>query len=224
MPGPLRPVHTFRDVATAAYCPRKLYYRHRDPEPPETPAAVQAVRSLAVRYEDILAGETNLDEEPIAVTPTTYRSRLGRAKARLPAWDAIAAPRRRDALLTGRKCRGRAHKVITGPTVSLAFAGDPPEQGVWEPQSVHLVAAAKALAWEHETPVESAFAEYPAHGVIRRIDIDGRRTARYREALRAAESIDGPPPRIDNGAKCTPCEFSDECGTRTRSLRSLLER
>ncbi len=221
MPGPSPPVHAFRDVATAAYCPRKLYYRRRQAEPPETPPEVRKLRSLAFRYERILAGETSLDDEPIAVTPTQYRSRLGQARARLDAWDGLADPSQRNVLLSGRDCRGRAHKVLSEPTVSLAFAGDPPEQGVWKPQSVRLVAAAKALAWERETAVERAFAEYPAHGVVREIALGTRRKARYREAVRIAESIDGPPPRVD-GVKCAPCEFSDDCGTRTRSLRSLL--
>lgn len=222
MTGPSRPVQTFRDVATAAYCPRKLYYRRRQSEPPEIPPEVRDLRSLACQYETILAGETRLDDKPITVTPTQYRSRLGQARARLDAWDRLVDPTRRDALLSGRDCRGRAHKVLAGPSVSLAFAGDPPEQGVWAPQSVHLVAAAKALAWERETAIERAFAEYPAHGVVREVALGTRRKARYREALRVAESIDGPPPRVDSDAKCTPCEFSEECGTRTRSLRSML--
>lgn len=216
-------MHTFRDVATAAYCPRKLYYRRRQAEPPETPPDVRRQRALAFRYGEILNGEERLDEAPIAVTPTQYRSRLGRAKARLDAWDGLVAPDERNALLSGREVRGRAHKVLADePTVSLAFAGDPPEQGVWRPQSVRLVAAAKALAWERETVIDRAFAEYPGHGVVREIDIDTRRKAAYREAVRAADGIDGPPPRIENDRKCTPCEFNDECGTRTRSLRSLL--
>jgi CRISPR-associated exonuclease Cas4 len=215
-------MHAFRDVATAAYCPRKLYYRQRQPEDRETPEAVQQRRELAFRYERLLCDDDALRTAPIAVSPTTYRSRLGCLKARLSEWDALADPADRDVLLSGRECRGVAHKLLPGPTLSLVFAGEPPEQGVWQPQSVRLVAAAKALAWERETAVERAFAEYPAHGVVREVDIGTRRRAQYREAVRTAETIDGPPARADSDAKCSPCEFSGECGTKTRSLRSLL--
>jgi len=217
-------MHAFRDLETAAYCPRKLYYRRRQPAE-ETPDRVARRRDLAFRYESLLADEAALREAPIAVTPTQFRSRLGSAKARLTEsdWRGIVDPDGRDVLLAGRECRGVAHKVLAeAPTVSLVFTGKPPEQGVWHPQSVRLVAAAKALSWERETPVERAFAEYPAHGVVREIPLTTRRKAAYREAVRTADAIDGPPPRVDNDAKCAPCEFRDECGTRTRSLRSLL--
>jgi len=215
-------MHAFRDVATAAYCPRKLYYRRRRPDE-ETPASVRRRREVAFRYERLLADDAALSAAPIAVTPTQFRSRLGCAKARLDAWDRLADPDDRDVFLTGRECRGVAHKLLADePTVSLVFAGRPPEQGVWEPQSVRLVAAAKALAWERETDVGRAFAEYPAHGVVRAVELTTRRKAAYREAVRTADAIDGPPARVDNDAKCRPCEFNDECGTRTRSLRSLL--
>jgi len=216
-------MHTFRDVETAAYCPRKLYYRRRRP-PEETPDTVGRRREVAFRYEHLLTDESALRDAPIDVTPTQFRSRLGGVRARLADrdWAGLVDPGDRDVLLSGRECRGIAHKVLDGPTLSLVFAGEPPERGVWHPQSVRLVAAAKALAWERETPVERVFAEYPAHGVVREIELTTRRRAAYREAIRTAASIDGPPARVDNDAKCAPCEFSDECGTRTRSLRSLL--
>lgn len=102
------------------------------------------------------------------------------------------------------------------------FTGEPPDTGVWEPQSVRLVAAAKALSWEREQPVETAVAEYPAYGVVRSVELTTRRTAAYREAVAAAEAIDGPPARTTNRSKCKGCEYSGQCGVRTRSLRSLL--
>lgn len=216
-------MHGFRDVATAAYCPRKLYYRRRQPERPSTPPAVERRRDLAFRYEELLADDDTLRDAPIAVTPTQYRSSLGCAKARLDIWERLVDPDDRDVLLSGRECRGIAHKLLADePTVSLVFAGEPPEQGVWHPQSVRLVAAAKALSWERETAVERVFAEYPAHGVVREVSMTTRRRAQYREAVRTADTIDGPPARVDSDARCGPCEFSDDCGTRTRSLRSLL--
>lgn len=215
-------MHAFRDVETAAYCPRKLYYRRQSPQE-EPPDRVERRRELAFRYERLLADRAALQAAPIAVTPTQFRSRLGAAKARLSAWDRLVDPDGREVLLSGRECRGIAHKLLeSDPTVSLVFTGDPPDQGVWHPQSVRLVAAAKALAWERETPVERAFAEYPAHGVIREVELTTRRRAAYREAVRTAGAIDGPPARVDNDAKCAACEFSDRCGARTRSLRSLL--
>jgi len=213
----------FRDVATAAYCPRKCYYRRRDPDRDRTPPpAVVAVRDLAFDYPTLLDDADALRSAPIAVTPTTYRSNLGAARARLDAWDAIADPADRDVFVSGEDCRGVVHKLLDGPTLSLVFAGDPPDRGVWHPQSVRLVAAARALADERETPVERVYAEYPAHGLVRAVDVDARRLGAYRAALRTARSIDGPPPRTRDKVKCDPCEFTDRCGVRTRSLLGRL--
>ncbi len=63
--------------------------------------------------------------------------------------DGLVAPTATDAYLEGKDARGIAHKVVAGqdgPAQTLVFAGQPPEDGVWEPQSVRLVAAAKALS------------------------------------------------------------------------------
>ena len=219
-------MHAFRDVATAAYCPRKLYYRRRQPaDARETPPEVRRRRAVAFRYPELLADDAALRDAPVDVTPTQFRSRLGSAKARLDCWGALADPDSRDVLLTGKDCRGVAHKRFAGPagpSLSLVFTGEPPETGVWHPQSVRLVAAAKALSWEQETPVERVYAEYPAYGVVRAVDVGPRRSAEYREAMRAARTVDSPPPRVDSDAKCQSCEFREECGVRTRSLRSLL--
>ena len=217
-------MHAFREVETAAYCPRKLYYRRRDPdETDDLPEKVLERRALAFEYEQLLADEDKLKDAPIDTTPTQYRSNLGCAKARLDRWDEIVNPAEQEVLLSGRECRGIAHKLFDSPpSLSLVFGGEPPEQGVWQPQSVRLMAAAKALSWERETAVDRVFVEYPAYGIIRSVDVDARRTAAYREAVRIADAIDGPPARVDNDAKCEPCEFRSECGVKTRSLRSLL--
>jgi len=219
-------MHTFRDVETAAYCPRKLYYRRRAPdEDREPPTEVHERRALAFEYEALLADDRKLESAPIATTPTQFRSNLGCSRARLDRWEEIADPDEREVLRTGRECRGIAHKLFDSPpSLSLVFTGDPPEQGVWHPQSVRLMAAAKALSWERETAVERVFVEYPAHGIVRSVDVDARRTAAYREAVRIADAIDGPPARTDDDAKCEPCEFRSQCGVKTRSLRSLLGR
>jgi CRISPR-associated exonuclease Cas4 len=217
-------MHAFREVETAAYCPRKLYYRRQSSGQEETPEEVAARRGLAFEYERLLDDDSAIRNAPIAVTPTQYRSSLGCAKARVDRWEALADPPDREVFLSGRDCRGVAHKLLGGtpPSLSLVFAGKPPETGVWHPQSVRLVAAAKALSWERETGVERVFAEYPAYGVIRGVDVTVRRTAEYREAVRTADAIDGPPARTDNRAKCEACEYQPECGVTTRSLRSLL--
>jgi CRISPR-associated exonuclease Cas4 len=59
--------------------------------------------------------------------------------------------------------------------------------------------------------------------VIREVELTTRRTGDYRRALRTAESIDGPPARAANDAKCEPCEYREACGPKTRSLKSMLE-
>lgn len=217
-------MHAFRDVEIVTYCPRKLYYHRQSPEEVETPVTVEAKRDLAFRYPELLTDDVELEAAPIDVTPTQYRSNLGCARARLDCWEDIADPAARDVYVRGRDCHGIVHKVprTDAPTLSLVFGGRPPRQGIWQPQSVRLVAAAKAISWERETDVERAFAEYPAYGVVREIEIDARRTATYRAAVRTASAIDGPPARTNQRSKCTPCEFQPRCGVRTRSLRSLL--
>lgn len=218
-------MHSFRDVETAAFCPRKLYYRRRDGGSPSIPDVVSNRRALAVEYDRLLTDDRFLDAAPIDVTPTQLRSRLGSAKAKLgDRWERIVNPAERNVFTRGRDCQGIIHKRLgeSPPSLSLVFTGRPPTQGVWESQSVRLVAAAKALSWETETAVDSVVAEYPAYGVIRPISVDVRRTARYREALRIAEHIEDPPARTDNREKCSGCEYRDQCGVRTRSMRSLL--
>jgi CRISPR-associated exonuclease Cas4 len=220
-------MQAFSALATAAYCPRQLYYRRRNGDH-EVPEAAAERRALAFRYPALLAADHDLRAEPIDATPTQFRARLSAAKERLDAWADLVDPARREVLIEGKDARGIAHKVLgeagAERTVSIVSAGEPPEQGVWEPDSVRAVAAAKALAWEREEqePIDHAFVEYPAHGVVRRITIGTRRRAAYRHALRVARTLDGPPPRLDDDTKCEPCDYRAECGTRTRSLRSLL--
>lgn len=214
-------MHTFRDLETAAYCARKLYHRHReaDVDVPD----VSDRRNLAFEYEHLLDIDAALLAAPIEVSPATFRERVEATKRECDAWADIADPPRREVRLTGKDCRGVAHKVLERPLApSLVFTGDPPDQGVWEPQAVRLVAAAKALAWERERPVDRAFAEYPTHGVIREVPLTTRRKAAYRRALGTADRIDGPPPRAANDAKCAPCEYRETCSPRTQTLASKL--
>ncbi len=213
---------TFGELATAAYCPRKLYYRRRDGgwEPPDE---VEAVRALAFRYAELLEGPEALAGAPIAVDPEAWRANLRRARGSLGAWSALTDPADRDRRLDGRDCRGVAQKVLADPAgVSLVSAGDPPSDGVHRPLRIKAVAAAKALAWERQEPVEHAYVEYPAHGVVRRVPLDGRRRAEYRRVLRTVRRLEGVPPRIRDRSKCAACEYRETCGVRTRTLRSLL--
>ena len=220
-------MHAFTDLETAAYCPRKLYYRRTrgDEEPPEEASeAARRVREVAFRYPELLEPSNEVPPE-VEATPTQFRARLSCARARLDeeVWAGLADPAARDVFLEGREARGIAHKLFGDPPVpSLVFAGDPPDRGVWEPQGVRAVAAAKALAWERQRPVERAFAEYPAYGAIREVRLTTRRKAAYRRSVRTIESMDGPPARVENDEKCRACGYRSTCGTRARSLRSLL--
>ncbi|MFW5919638.1 MAG: CRISPR-associated protein Cas4 [Halanaeroarchaeum sp.] len=214
----------FSDLRVAAYCPRKLYYVRRDDrEPPER---VRNVRDLAFRYSDLIdADDGALSALPIEVPASQYRDRLLESKRVRDDWPALVDPPAREVHLAGRNCRGIAHKVLEDPPrPSIVSAGSPPERGVWEPQRVHAVAAAKALAWERERPVERAIVEYPAYGVVRDLRITTRHKAAYRRTLRAVRALDGPPPRLDDGSKCKSCEYRGECGVRTRTMASLLGR
>lgn len=215
-------METFTDIATAAYCPRKLYYRrkHGDGKPPER---VAAIRNLAFRYEALLDPSRDCSGEPIAVSPNQYRRNLQRTKRRLDRFEELVDPPETRVFLEGKDANGIAHKLLADPpTPVLVSPGRPPENGVWKPQAVRATAAAKALSWERETPIERPYIEYPAYGIVRPVRLTTRRKAAYRSALRTAESLDGPPPRLRNDPRCESCEYREECGTRTRSLRSRL--
>lgn len=231
------------DLRTAAYCPRQLYYRRRDDErgPPD---AVSERRSLADRYPALVdADDESLSALPLAVDPSAYRRRLrwlrvegheppakrggeppdGHQASPSDRWESLADPLGREVFVEGRDCRGVVHRLLSDPVrPSLVSAGAPPDRGVWGPQSVWAVGAAKALSYERGESVEQATVEYPAHGIVRRVRITGERRARYRETVRAVRSMDGPPPRAASRSKCSACEYADECGVRTRTLRSLL--
>jgi len=215
-------MHAVSDLAVAAYCPRKLYYRRRDDDPY---GERDERHELPFRYDELLDPETNLAAEPLDVSPTAYRSNLGQSRARVgpTVFDALREPTSREVFLDGRRVRGIAHKMLDEPLApSLVVAGEPPEQGVWEPQVVRAVGLARALAWERQEEVERAYVEYATHGVVRELELTARRTGAFRRALRTAANIDGPPARTRQRSKCESCEYRGECGVRTRSLRSML--
>ena len=215
----------FSDLASAAYCPRQLYYRRREDDR-EVPDEVRDRIDLAFRYpESIDASDAALRRLPLRRSPAAYRRNLSRLRER-DVYGRLVDPARERAFLSGRDCHGIAHKVLTGvdgePRIPVICSpGEPPDQGVWEPQSVRAVAAAKALAWERERAVPRAIVEYPAVGVVRTVRLTTRRKATYRRALRAARAVDGPPARVDDD-RCTNCEYRERCGVGRRSIRSLL--
>jgi CRISPR-associated exonuclease Cas4 len=217
---------TFTDIGRAAYCPRQLYYARRDGDDGPD-AAARARQELAFRYPALrAASDAQLESEPIAESPTAYREALDRLGER-DDWEALVAPTDTHVSLAGKDCRGRVHKLLDtgGETVpTLVSPGAPPERGVWEPQQVRAVGAAKALAWERGRTPPHALVEYPAHAVVRTVRLTTRAKAAYRRALRAVRALDGPPPRLRNTAKCRACPYRDRCGVKTRSMRSLLDR
>jgi CRISPR-associated exonuclease Cas4 len=217
---------TFTEVSRAAYCPRQVYYARRDGDSGPPPEDRRRQR-LAFSYDELrVADDERLQAEPISRSPAAYRAALDRLAER-DDWAALCDPAETDTALTGKDCRGRVHKLLdlgeeTVP--SLVSPGTPPERGVWEPQRVRAVAAAKALSWERSEATSHALVEYPAHGIVRTVRLTTRAKAAYRRALRAVQSLDGPPPRLRNTARCRGCSYRERCGVRTRSMRSLLGR
>lgn len=216
---------TFTEVSQAAYCPRQVYYTRRDGD--DGPSQEDRRRQrLAFRYDELReASDAQLRTVPISLAPRAYRAALDRLAER-DDWDALCRPVATDVSLTGKDCRGRVHKLIDAGNVvpTVVSPGSPPERGVWEPQQVRAVAAAKALSWEREEATSHALVEYPAYGVVRTVRLTTRAKAAYRRALRAVRSLDGPPPRLRNRSRCRACSYQDRCGVRTRSMRSLLGR
>jgi len=216
---------TFGDLARAAYCPRQLYYARRDDDR-SPPASVRERRALAFAYDDLCdADDAALRSRPVALPPAAYREALSALESRED-WRALATDHEREVRLEGKDCHGVAHKVLRRdpPVPTLVSPGEPPERGVWEPQRVRAVAAAKALAWEREREIPRALVEYPAHAAVRTVRLTTGNRAAYRRTLRTVRQIDGPPPRVDDRDKCEACDYAEECGVRTRSLRSLLGR
>lgn len=201
------------------YCPRQLYFARRDDRSP--PAEHDHARDLAGQYDALaVASEAALATYVLAVEPPEFRSNL---RASLDRYPHIVDPAETAVFVRWKGAHGRLGDVHTGPlSVSVVTPESPPEAGVWEPQSVRAVAAAKALAWRENWQVERAYVEYARHGVVRDLTLTTRRKAAYRRALRAVRALHGPPPRLHDDAKCGVCEYSDEYGTKTRTLGSVL--
>lgn len=242
----------FSDLARAAYCPRQLYYLRRDDDRGVPAAARARIDLAFRYDELADASDDALRRLPLRRSPAAYRRNLARLRERddydalvdpaserafLAGKDCHGTAHK---LLEPSGTTGNADSPGDGlrdadspdadpsddtrsppPVPTLVSPGDPPETGVWGPQAVRAVAIAKALAWERGREVPRALVEYPAAGVVRDVRLTVRKKAAYRRALRAVRSIDGPPARVDDG-RCDDCEYAAECGTRRRSLRSLL--
>lgn len=217
---------SFSDLARAAYCPRQLYYARRDDDR-DVPGEARARIDLAFRYPALVdAPDATLRRLPVRRSPAAYRRNLSRLRER-DDYDRLVDPAHERAFRSGKDCHGTVHKVLAGesdadpPVPTVVSPGEPPENGVWEPQAARAVAVAKAVAWEREREVSRALVEYPSVGAVREVRLTTRRKAAYRRALRAARAIDGPPGRVDDD-RCSACDYRDRCGTGRRSFRSLL--
>ncbi|WP_336036711.1 CRISPR-associated protein Cas4 [Halobacterium yunchengense] len=196
-----------------------MYYARRGDRDP--PAEHEHAREIARQYGALaVASDAALATYDLAVEPSEFRSNLAASLDRHPG---VGDPAETAQFLRGKDAHGRAAKVHADPpAASVVTPGGPPETGVWGPQAVRAVAAASALAWREQAPVDHAFVEYARHGVVRRVDLTTRKKAAYRRALRTVRGLDGPPPRLHDDAKCGACEYSDRCGAKTRTLGSLL--
>lgn len=212
---------TVSALSLGAYCLRKLHYRQEcgwDDGADQT-----TTRSLASKYPALLSGR--VPRNRLGSNPDSVAAALRGSRDRLPAvWPTLrdTAPSRNR--LQGQDCSGIAARVIdTDPPVpTFLSSGQPPAEGVWHRHSVRAVGLAKALAWERHCTVARTLVEYPRFGVIRSVPLTGRRRAAFRRVLRAVKTMDDPPSRTDDTAKCESCEFRDRCGVRSRSLRSRL--
>lgn len=213
---------SFSELGRAAYCPRQLYYarKHDEQEPPPEAAEIKA---LAFRYAELkTASDETLSSLPIDPEPTAFRAKLGTLATR-DDWEDLCDPVEQEYFVEGKDCHGVVHKLLAGdpPIPTLVSPGQPPDTGVWETQTVRAVAAAKAVAWEREREIPRALVEYPAVGEVRTVPLTTRRIATYRRVLRTVQSMEGPPPRV-NDSRCESCEYRTECGVKTNSLKSLL--
>ncbi|MFC6786971.1 hypothetical protein ACFQFH_14105 [Halobaculum halobium] len=229
---------TFTDLATATYCPRQLYYDRREDDREPPPEATVRIE-LAFRYPELRdLDDAALAAESIDRPPDKYRAALARLTDRAD-WESLSSPTNTRVLLDGKDARGVAHKILgpigaaaprddegnpTGdpPVPVVVSPGEPPDQGVWEPQSVKAVAAMHALSWQEGRRIRRALVEYPAHGVVREVSLSVRRSGTYRRVLRSVRDMDGPPARLSGDTKCRECRHRANCGVKTRSLRSLI--
>lgn len=214
-------MQTFSELALGAYCLRKLHYRRQRPSTDKH--STSDTWDLANRYPELLT--TSVPASRLGTDPETVATNLRRARDRYQtAWPSLLNPQVRDRLIAGVDCRGRVAKVLdTEPqSPTLVSPGRPPENGVWHPHSVKAVAAARALALQSGRQIDRAFLEYPKHGVIRAVHMTTRRVTEYRRTLKAVKNLRTPPARTDNASKCQSCEYQEDCGVQSRSLRSML--
>lgn len=213
-------MQSFGALGIAAYCPRQLWYHRRTDD---TPDRADDARAIALAYDRLRA--QSIDGDRLAVTPDAAADNIDRARQQFPdLWPHLESPAATDVFVSGRDAHGEVAKLLgtDPPTPTLVSAATPPDEGVWKPHAVRAVAAALAVAWESNTRIGRTIFEYPRHGIVRSVAITAQRRATYRRVLRIAKSMDAPPSRIDNDAKCGACPYQETCGVKTRSLTSLL--
>lgn len=164
------------DLSVAAYCPRQLYYRRDDDC--EVPPSVAARRELAFEYERLLAADdASLSARPRSIGRTSgalgSASTAGTRSSTRPIGTASSQAG------SGEGSRARSSTTRSPPRISARIAT---RAGRLE-TPLRAIALAKALSWEHEVAVETAFVKYPTHGIVREIALTTRRKAAYRDAV-----------------------------------------
>src|SRR6056297_955439 len=93
---------TFSDLRSASFCPRQCYYERQDGRG-SPPVRVERIKSLAFRYEALLASDRlELANQPIALDPATYQQRLAETRATHDRWTECCNPATREVLVRGR--------------------------------------------------------------------------------------------------------------------------
>jgi len=185
---------SFSDLRTAAYCPRKCYYQRLLPgRGPRAAARSRGDSSSPPRYDELLEappGPSSPNRSPSRPFATASGWRRPGSTRGTGSMGAPPCPCRSGGVRDRPALSGHRPQGARGPARAGAdLVGEPPETGVWTSQSVHAVAAAKALAWEHQVSVERAWLEYPAYGVIRSIDLTTRRKAQYPERVAGGSRV-----------------------------------
>ncbi len=207
---------SFSDLRVGAYCPRQLYYRRHELDR-TPPSSVSTRRELAFRYPELIdCAHDKLADTAVVVSPETFQQRLREARSRLTAWPSLIAPAARDVFVDGECGHGIVRKVLTDPLRPVVISpGKPPQQGVWTSHTVQAVASARALTVERTPshPVDTAFVEYPAYGVIRKLQLTPERILTYRRVRSKISDLETLPESRQSRSKCEACQYRHRCRT-----------
>ncbi len=197
-------VPSFSDLSAKAACLRTLSNtRETNEQKHSSPDDCERTVELAYQYQELVdTDEQTLGALPIERSPEAYRAALHGLEERAD-WAGLVAPDSRRVRLEGVNCHGLVHKILCNgdnpPKPSIVSTESPPEIGVWQPDAVRAVAAAKALAHERDRTVPWAIVEYPAAGVVRDVRLTARRKVTYRRVLRAIQSTETATGKPDKG-------------------------